>query len=153
MKQFCLFFCLLTVTVSGVFLTQLHADEPLVFRYEEPAERWEQEALPIGNGLMGAMLFGDPHLERIQLNVDSFWTGYTEKGQKGSHQNFAEVFVRFETEGTVTNYRRELDIERAVHTTRYLLDGHVVVQEAFASHPLGCVIWRLTSEHPDGLSG
>ena len=144
---------ILSLALCSLVTFTLLADEPLVFWYDAPAERWEQEALPIGNGLMGAMLFGDPELERIQLNVDSFWTGYNEKGQKGSHQNFAEVFVRFDTEGTVTDYRRELNIETAVHTTRYLLDGHVVVQEAFASHPLGCVIWRLTSEHPDGLSG
>ena len=40
--------------------------------YEEPAEVWE-EALPLGNGRLGAMVFGHPSNERIQLNDDSLW--------------------------------------------------------------------------------
>ena len=40
--------------------------------YEQAAKQWE-EALPIGNGRLGAMVFGDPISERIQLNDDSLW--------------------------------------------------------------------------------
>ena len=40
--------------------------------YKEAAAVWE-EALPLGNGRIGAMVFGDPHTERIQLNDDSLW--------------------------------------------------------------------------------
>jgi len=42
--------------------------------YRHPARRWV-EALPIGNGRLGAMVFGDPSAERLQLNEDSFWAG------------------------------------------------------------------------------
>ncbi len=42
--------------------------------YEQPAEAWE-EALPVGNGRLGAMVFGGIHQERIQLNEESIWTG------------------------------------------------------------------------------
>ncbi len=42
--------------------------------YDKPAEEWI-EALPLGNGRMGAMVFGDPVNERIQLNEDSLWPG------------------------------------------------------------------------------
>lgn len=42
--------------------------------YEQPAENWMQ-ALPVGNGRFGAMVFGDPQNERIQLNEDSMWPG------------------------------------------------------------------------------
>jgi alpha-L-fucosidase 2 len=42
--------------------------------YEQPAERWT-EALPIGNGRLGAMIFGKTENERIQLNEDSVWYG------------------------------------------------------------------------------
>jgi alpha-L-fucosidase 2 len=42
--------------------------------YDEPAEQWEQ-ALPVGNGRLGAMIFGDPVNERIQLNEESLWAG------------------------------------------------------------------------------
>ena len=42
--------------------------------YTQPAATWMQ-ALPVGNGRFGAMVFGDPHQERIQLNEDSMWPG------------------------------------------------------------------------------
>lgn len=47
-------------------------DDSRVLWYEQPAEEWI-EALPIGNGRFGAMIFGDPSYERIQLNEDSLW--------------------------------------------------------------------------------
>ncbi|MBR0470052.1 MAG: glycoside hydrolase N-terminal domain-containing protein, partial [Clostridia bacterium] len=41
------------------------------------AADWEQKALPIGNGYMGAMLFGLPDKDQIQLNEETFWAaGY-----------------------------------------------------------------------------
>ena len=42
--------------------------------YDKPAEHWE-EALPLGNGTLGGMVFGKPNIERIQLNEDSLWYG------------------------------------------------------------------------------
>lgn len=42
--------------------------------YDAPAENWN-EALPIGNGALGAMIFGNPLNERIQLNEETLWTG------------------------------------------------------------------------------
>ncbi len=42
--------------------------------YDKPAEKWN-EALPVGNGRMGAMIFGNPETERIQLNEESLWAG------------------------------------------------------------------------------
>lgn len=45
-----------------------------VLWYTQPAKVWE-EALPVGNGRLGAMVFGNPGKERIQLNEDSLWPG------------------------------------------------------------------------------
>lgn len=42
--------------------------------YNKPAKVWN-EALPIGNGRLGAMIFGDPSAEKIQLNEGTFWSG------------------------------------------------------------------------------
>lgn len=42
--------------------------------YEQPASEWV-EALPVGNGRLGAMVFGKPYNERIQLNEESLWAG------------------------------------------------------------------------------
>lgn len=42
--------------------------------YKKPASKWE-EAMPLGNGRMGAMIFGKPGDEMIQVNEDSMWYG------------------------------------------------------------------------------
>src|SRR5699024_8739444 len=42
--------------------------------YKQPAKEWD-EALPIGNGRLGGMVFGHVENERIQLNEDSVWYG------------------------------------------------------------------------------
>ncbi len=46
----------------------------MVLWYRQPAEKW-LEAMPLGNGLMGAMVFGGVQHERIALNESSFWSG------------------------------------------------------------------------------
>ena len=46
---------------------------PVLF-YRQPAKEWV-EALPIGNGRLGGMVFGGVSAERIQLNEDTFWSG------------------------------------------------------------------------------
>jgi alpha-L-fucosidase 2 len=47
---------------------------PLALRFDEPASAWE-EALPVGNGRLGAMVPGGYPTERIGVNEDSFWSG------------------------------------------------------------------------------
>ena len=42
--------------------------------YQQPARQW-LEALPLGNGNIGAMLWGEPHRERADLNIDTLWSG------------------------------------------------------------------------------
>jgi len=46
-----------------------------VLWYDKPATDWEKEALPIGNGRMGAMIFGGIDAERVQISEKSLWTG------------------------------------------------------------------------------
>ncbi len=46
----------------------------LTLWYEQPAKEWV-EALPIGNGRLGAMVFGETGVERLQLNEDTVWAG------------------------------------------------------------------------------
>lgn len=53
-----------------------------VLRYRQPARQWV-EALPVGNGFMGAMVYGGVEVEEIQLNEGTFWGG-------GPHRNDAE---------------------------------------------------------------
>ncbi len=49
-------------------------DADMTLWYRQPATRWLQ-ALPVGNGRLGAMVFGGVNLERIQLNEDTLWSG------------------------------------------------------------------------------
>ncbi len=55
-------------------LTALPAAQDNTLRYKAPASTWT-EALPLGNGRLGAMVFGDPHQERIALNDATLWSG------------------------------------------------------------------------------
>jgi alpha-L-fucosidase 2 len=43
--------------------------------YTKPAADWESEALPIGNGFLGGMVYGGTHKDRIQLNEHTLWSG------------------------------------------------------------------------------
>ncbi len=56
-------------------LKQKTPDNPLRLWYTAPAEDWMLEALPFGNGYMGAMYFGDPAEEHIQFTEESLWAG------------------------------------------------------------------------------
>ncbi|KAF9875386.1 alpha-l-fucosidase [Colletotrichum karsti] len=51
-----------------------HDPQPLLLHYQSPASEWS-EALPIGNGRLGAMVHGRTHTELLQLNEDSVWYG------------------------------------------------------------------------------
>lgn len=48
--------------------------QPLQLWYDKPAANWN-EALPLGNGRLGAMVFGVPGKERLQINEESLWAG------------------------------------------------------------------------------
>ncbi len=50
------------------------AQQPLQLWYKQPARRWE-EALPVGNGRIGAMVYGRPDKEILQVNEQSLWAG------------------------------------------------------------------------------
>jgi len=63
------FFFLLSVTQ-----TSLANDPSLILTYDKPATVWT-EALPIGNGRLGAMVFGNPRNELLQLNEATLWSG------------------------------------------------------------------------------
>jgi alpha-L-fucosidase 2 len=62
---------LLTIVLSAAVMV---AESRWELHYDQPAEQWV-EALPVGNGRMGAMVFGGVADERLQLNESSVWTG------------------------------------------------------------------------------
>ena len=70
-----------------------------------PASNWESQAQPIGNGRIGAMVFGNPIRERIQFNDASLWTGGAnpsggyDVNEFGAYQNFGDLFIEMNGSG------------------------------------------------------
>ncbi|MFM8981401.1 MAG: glycoside hydrolase N-terminal domain-containing protein, partial [Spartobacteria bacterium] len=127
-------------------------DSASMIWFDKPAKDWETEALPIGNGRLGAMIFGGVEREQIQFNEDSLWTG--DETDTGAYQNFGDLFVEFANDGAqVASYRRELDVARAVHSITYTQGGVNFRREYFASHPANVMVFRFTADKPGALTG
>lgn len=183
----------------AMFLTPAAAAEPagdLVLWYPKPAEKWE-EALPVGNGRLGAMDFGGTGKWRIQFNEDSVWTGqprsYAREGaaehlgeirsllqemrrlersgkpaearkkqeaaealameefmsdplRQMAYQPCGDLWLEFDGHDAATDYRRELDLDRAITTTTYQVGNTRYRREVFASHPAQMLVVRVTAE-------
>ncbi|MFY9598435.1 MAG: glycoside hydrolase family 95 protein [Dysgonamonadaceae bacterium] len=147
--------------------------------YDRPATQWV-EALPIGNGRLGAMVFGDPCNEIIQLNENTVWAGQPNRndnpeakaalpevrelifeGKYKEAQNLVdEKFISktshgmpYQTVGNLelffpghenySDYYRELDLEKALTTSRYRVNGINYTTEVFASYPDQVIIVRI----------
>lgn len=81
--------------------------------YDKPAAVWE-EALPIGNGKLGAMIFGNPEKEHFQLNEDSLWGGgFIDRNNPDCFPNLEKI----------RGLLREGKIEEAQLLARYSMTG------------------------------
>ena len=76
----------LVAFVTLAAATVMAEQGPMVLWYDRPAKNWN-EALPIGNGRFGAMVFGGTDSERIQFNDDTLWVG---RPHDYSHDGAAE---------------------------------------------------------------
>ena len=74
--------------LAGVSLSG--QDKGTTLWYRQPAKDWN-EALPVGNGRIGAMVFGDPWNETIQLNEESLWAGCPQDGNAASADRIPEI--------------------------------------------------------------
>lgn len=77
-------------------------NRPLKLWYEQPAVNWE-EALPLGNGRIGAMVFGRPEEEELLLNEDSLWSGYPRPLEADESR---QLPLRYQEAGELTRHRR-----------------------------------------------
>jgi len=118
--------------------------------YTEPATEWQSQALPIGNGTLGAMIFGGVQHEHIQINVDSLWTG--DEHDTGCSQNLGDITIDF-NHGTASAYRRQLDLSTALHTVTYAADGIRYRRDGFASYPGRVLVFRFDADRSGAYSG
>lgn len=129
----------------------------LTLWYNRPAKSWMTEALPIGNGRLGAMLFGGLERERIQFNEISLWTGAEintdDHEREGAYQAFGDIYLSLPGHAAAESYRRSLDISRAVAEVNYTVGGIRYRREAFASFPDQAIIIRLTAGRPNAYTG
>jgi alpha-L-fucosidase 2 len=158
----------------------------LTLWYTEPAVEWT-EALPLGNGRLGAMVFGGIAREQFQLNEDTLYSGgpYNTVNPKArgrldevrkeifkgnyafaesladrflmgvpvkqmSYQPAGDLWLDFGHDGT--SYRRELDLDTAIATTRYDSGGTTFTREAFASAAHNVLVVRIKASKPGELS-
>jgi alpha-L-fucosidase 2 len=79
------------IAISLLGLSSGAGEPDLKLWYRQPAEKWNQ-ALPVGNGRLGAMVFGGVREERIQLNESSIWSGNPKEYNRiGAWQRFSEI--------------------------------------------------------------
>ncbi|MDR2859404.1 MAG: glycoside hydrolase family 95 protein [Mediterranea sp.] len=93
--------------------------------YEQPAIDWG-EALPIGNGRLGAMIYGGIGCEELQLNEETFWTGFPNSNvNKGAKEHIAEI-RRLQVEGKYKEAEAlasDVLVSKATHGQSYITMG------------------------------
>ncbi len=104
---------------------------------------WEHQSLPIGNGWLGANIFGGICRDRIQITENSLQN----PGELGGLNNFAELYLCFEHK-RVDSYERGLNLNDAIAYTTYRADGMCCRREYFASYPDRSLVIRLTADGP-----
>ncbi len=186
--KICRYFCFLWTGLTVATIATA-AEPDLKLHYDAPARVWE-EALPLGNGRLGAMVFGDPQHERFQLNEETVWGGSpynntnpaarealpeirrlifegrnreaqalcgpaicSPTGANGMpYQTVGSLCLDFDIIGDCHDYYRELDIDRAVATTRFSAGGVTYIRQAFVSFDEQLLIVRLTASKRGSIS-
>jgi alpha-L-fucosidase 2 len=130
---------------------------PLQLWYDRPAKIAMDEALPVGNGRLGGLVFGGVAAERFAFNEDSLWTGDANPSgdydSMGAYQAFGDLLIDLPGSDSPEDYRRDLDLRNAVASVRYTSHGVHFTREYFASHPAGVVAIRLTADKPGSYTG
>ncbi|OXA98150.1 glycosyl hydrolase [Flavobacterium oncorhynchi] len=149
----------LVLFVDSVCLAQ--KNQPIKLWYKQPAAKWSAEALPIGNGRLGAMFFGGVEREVIQFNEQSLWSGDNnwdgeyETGDHGfgSYRNFGEIIIDFTDKSAFSNYSRSLDISTGIHQTEFVQNKVKVSREGFASYPDQVMVFEYKANGKNVFSG
>lgn len=148
---------LLAVQASVVRAQSPNAASPLKLWYMQPAHDAMTEAMPIGNGRLGALVCGGLADERVILDVDSLWTGDKnpsgDYGKMGSYQKLGEIDIDLPGHDPAAGYRRDLDISSATAHVSYAANGVDYRREYFVSYPSQVLVARFTADKPAAYSG
>ena len=131
----------------------------LTLWYQQPAANNQamDQALPIGNGRMGALVFGQPERERICLDKDSLWTGGEnpsgDYNTMGAYQFPGNVFINLPGHPPVSDYRRDLNLSDAISRVSYTANGVKSQREYFCSHPAQVLAARFTADKKATYTG
>ena len=131
----------------------------LTLWYDHPASNNKpmEEALAIGNGRMGGLIFGAPTRERISINEDSLWTGDENPSGNdntmGAYQVFGNLYVNLPGQTNVSAYRRDLDLATARAHVSYQAGGVQYRREFLCSHPAGVLVARFSADQPHRYAG
>lgn len=140
------------------FCHGLSADE-LGLWYRQPAADAKpmEEALPIGNARIGALVFGQPARERLSVNEDSLWTGGENPSgdydSMGAYQVLGNVFVNLPSQTNILAYRRDLDLDDAISHVNYSANGVNYRREFFASHPAQVIVAEFMADKKAAYTG
>ncbi|MBW7459843.1 glycoside hydrolase N-terminal domain-containing protein, partial [Paenibacillus sepulcri] len=104
----------------------------------------------VGNGMLGAMIFGGMQREHIQFNHKTLWTGSAES--LGNYQSFGDIYLAFPYAEEAAEYRRELDLAQAVSRVSYRIGAARFKREYFSSSPDDVIVARFTSSEANKIS-
>jgi len=140
---------LFLILICSVWINAKPTKNDLKLWYTQPASKW-LEALPIGNGSLGGMIFGGVEQEHIQFNEESLITGTTQT--VGYYQPFGDLYVDF-SGLTSENYTRELNLNEGIHQVSFSSNGVNYQRECFASYPDEVMVFHLTASKKGMISG
>ena len=135
-----------------IFTFQVNAKqkkEDLKLWYTRPASKW-LEALPVGNGSLGGMIFGGIEREHLQFNEESLITGTTQT--VGFYQPFGDVYIDFQ-DLKGENYKRSLDLREGIHSVTFTSEGTTYLRECFASYPDKMLVIHLSANQSGKITG
>ena len=192
MKKFYILLTVFTLSFLGCSESEKQETNLLKLWYNKPAKVWE-EALPLGNGRLGAMVFGTVATEHLQLNEETVWAGEPgnnlPKGFKEilpqvrklifegkykeaesltmsrvprhapkwnnygmPYQTVGDLYIEFPGQENVKNYYRELDIQNAISSTIYSVNGVSYKREYFISAPDQVMVVRVSASEKGKIS-
>lgn len=121
--------------------------------YRNPPANWN-EALPIGNGRLGGMVFGYADQDLVQLNEDSVWYGGPRNRNNPDalrhYMPLGELSLMF-GHRNAQSYRRELDLDHAAASVTYTCCGASYKREYLASGADQVLAVRVTCDRPGAI--